>query len=55
MADEHHIPRTWHDASMEMEEFQALLEKHSTSQDAVDVWVRGERRDPTKGRNANPT
>jgi hypothetical protein len=55
MSEEQHIPRTWHDAYIETEEFQALQKKYPTYQEAVDAWVRGERPDPSEGGgSANP-
>lgn len=49
MSNEYHIPRTWHEAEVQTEEFQALLKKYPTYQEAVDAWVRGERPDPNEG------
>ena len=54
MTDEKHIPRTWHDTYVETEEFQGLLAKYPTYQEAVDARTRGERGDPKDGGNANP-
>jgi len=53
-SNEKHIPRTWHDSYIQTEEFQALVKKYPTYQEAVDAWVRGERGDPKEGGNANP-
>jgi hypothetical protein len=51
----HPIPRTWHDAEVQTEEFQALLRQyHGDYQKAVDAWRRGEVGDPKQGGNANP-
>ncbi|MFN8028651.1 MAG: hypothetical protein U0W40_20535 [Acidimicrobiia bacterium] len=50
----HRVPRTWHDAYEDTQEFQALLRKYPTYQDAVDAWVRGERAPEHEGGNANP-
>jgi hypothetical protein len=51
----HPIPRTWHDAEVQTEEFQGLLKKYDNDyQKAVDAWVRGEVGDPKEGGNANP-
>jgi len=52
----HPIPRTWHDAEIETEQFQALLRKYDNDfQAAVDAWRRGEVGDPAdSGGSANP-
>jgi hypothetical protein len=52
----HPVPRTWHDAEVETEQFQALLRKYDDDyQAAVDAWKRGEVGDPAEsGGNANP-
>lgn len=51
----HPIPRSWHDAYVQTEEFQALLKKyHNDYQKAVDAWERGEVGDAKEGGNANP-
>ena len=39
MTDEKHIPRTWHDTYVETEEFQGLLAKYPTYQEAVDAQI----------------
>ena len=58
MTDEvhhHPIPRSWHDAEVQTEEFQALLRQYDNDyQKAVDAWKRGEVGDPKQGGNANP-
>ncbi len=50
----HRVPRTWHDAYEDTEEFQALLRKYPTYQEAVNAWLRGERAPEYHGGNANP-
>ncbi len=52
----HAVPRTWHDAYVESEQFQALLRKYDNNyQEAVDAWLRGEVGDPRdSGGSANP-
>jgi hypothetical protein len=52
----HPVPRTWHDAYIETQQFQALLRKyHNDYQKAVSAWMRGEVGDPHEsGGSANP-